>query len=102
MKIIPLLILHLLAPAFTQFYEQISFLTELDNVDAPASIDISDDNQIIVAECEKSVYIYIQNLNTFAYSQTIADSSAIVGAVDITADGQILLVVQGDGNIVLY
>ena len=51
------------------------------------SLDISDDNSILVGGDFQKTYVYVRNEGNFSLHQTITGSSSYTYSVDITGDG---------------
>ena len=66
-------------------------------------IDLSDDSNILVSGFDdNNTYIYQRTSNTFSHNQTIKDSQSRVRGIDITGDGQFLLVVEKLAYVRIY
>ena len=71
---------------------------------APRSFEMSNDNRILViANNNNETEIYFQNENlSYSLHQTITNNSDYTDVVDITADGEMLLAIERNGNIKIF
>ena len=89
-----ILILILLSFAFSQPYSELQQIIN-ESSSVTFSIDISDDNQILVSgNYDNHAHIYRKSNNLFSHNQTTPISQDDVDVADITADGQYLLVIE--------